>query len=104
MRRPANGGQQCQSALEINPGSALNIDPARDGGSGAIVMSLDGSGPVFDAPTLVAGLDDVTVMGQPFQQRGCHARPFAKGEVRGDEDRSLLVEPTDMGRNDSRFK
>src|SRR5215207_7195841 len=58
----------CQSALKIDPGSALNFDPARDDGSGAMVMQLDGSGPVFEAPALIAGLDDVAVMGQPVQQ------------------------------------
>ena len=62
----------CQSALKIDPGSALNFDPACDDGSGAMVMRFDGSGPVLEAPALVAGLDDVTVMGQPVQERGCH--------------------------------
>jgi hypothetical protein len=77
---------------EIDPGSALNFDPARDDGSGAMVMRFDGSGPILEAPALVAGLDNVTVMGQPVQQRGCHlgvakhARPLAEGEIRGDED------------------
>jgi hypothetical protein len=55
--------QGCQSALKNDPGSALNFDPARDDGSGAMVMRFDGSGPVLEAPALVAGLDDVTVMG-----------------------------------------
>jgi hypothetical protein len=54
---------RCQSALKNDPGSALNFDPARDDGSGAMVMRFDGSGPVLEAPALVAGLDDVTVMG-----------------------------------------
>ena len=54
---------ECQSALKNDPGSALNFDPARDDGSGAMVMRFDGSGPVLEAPALVAGLDDVTVMG-----------------------------------------
>ena len=52
----------------------------------------------FEAPAVIAGLDDVTVMGQPIEQRGGHfgvaehARPFAEGEVGGDDDRGLLVE------------
>jgi hypothetical protein len=54
---------RCQSALKNDPGSALNFDPARDDGSGAMVMRFDGSGPVLEVPALVAGLDDVTVMG-----------------------------------------
>jgi hypothetical protein len=50
------GRCECQSALKINPGSALNFDPARDDGSGAMVMRFDDSGPVLGAPALVAGL------------------------------------------------
>lgn len=55
----------------------------------------------FEAPAVVAGLDDVTVMGQPVEQRGGHlgvaedAGPFTEGEVRGDDDRRALVEPAD---------
>ena len=55
-------------------------------------MRFDGSGAVLEAPALVAGLDDVAVMGQPVEQRGGHlgvaehARPFAEGEVGGDDD------------------
>jgi hypothetical protein len=39
----------------------------------------------FEAPTVVAGLDDVTVVGQAVEQRGCHQdhprgpRPRAAG-------------------------
>ena len=50
----------------------------------------------------VAGLDDLAVMGQAIEQRGRHlgvaedARPFAEGEVGGDEDRGALVEPADQ--------
>ena len=59
-------------------------------------------GAVLEAPTVVAGLDDVAVMGQPIEQRGGHlgvaedARPFAEGEVGGDDDRGALVEPADQ--------
>src|SRR5713226_7144231 len=40
-------------------------------------------------------------MGQPVEQRGRHfgiaehARPFAEGEIGGDDDRGALVEPAD---------
>ena len=60
------------------------------------------SGAVLEAPALVAGLDDVAVMGEAVEQRGGHlgvaedARPFAEGEVGGDDDRGLLVEPADQ--------
>ncbi len=55
----------------------------------------------LEAPAFVAGLDDVAVMGEAVEQRGGHfriaehARPFAEGEIGGDDDRSSLVEPAD---------
>src|SRR5690554_4215857 len=67
------------------------------GGGGAV-----GSGAVLEAPALVAGLDDVAVVGEPVEERGRHlgvaedARPFAKGEVGGDDDRGALVEAADQ--------
>ena len=60
------------------------------------------SGAVLEAPALVAGLDDVAVMGEAVEQRGGHlgiaedARPFAEGEIGGDDDRGALVEPADQ--------
>lgn len=41
----------------------------------------------FESPTVVAGLDDVAVVGQPIEQCGGHLgiaehpRPFAEGEI-----------------------
>ena len=58
-------------------------------------------GSALEAPTVVAGFDDVAVVGQPIKQRGGHlgvaehARPFAEGQIGGDDDRGALVEPTD---------
>jgi hypothetical protein len=58
-------------------------------------------GSALEAPTVVAGFDDVAVVGQPIEQRGGHlgvaehARPFAEGQIGGDDDRGALVEPTD---------
>src|SRR5581483_11154664 len=55
----------------------------------------------FESPTVVAGLDDVAVMGQPVEQRGGHlgvakhAGPFSEGKIGGDDDGSALVEPAD---------
>lgn len=55
----------------------------------------------FESPAVVAGLDDVAVMGQPVEQRGGHlgvaehTGPFAEGEIGGDGDGSALVEPAD---------
>ena len=57
---------------------------------------------VLEAPAVVAGLDDVAVMGEAVEQRGGHlgvaedARPFAEGQVGGDDDRGPLVEPADQ--------
>ena len=54
-----------------------------------------------ESPTVVSGLDDVAVVGQPVEQRGGHlgiaehAGPFAEGEIGGDDDGGALVEPAD---------
>jgi len=54
------------------------------------------SATVFEAPAVVAGLDDIAVVGQPIEQRRRHlgvakyARPFAEGEIGGDDDRGAL--------------
>ena len=51
----------------------------------------------FEAPAVVAGLDDVAVVGQAVEQRGRHlgvaehAGPLAEGEVRGDDDGGAFV-------------
>jgi len=58
-------------------------------------------GAALEAPAVVAGFDDVTVMGQAIEQCGRHlgvredARPFTEGEVGGDDDRGALVEAAD---------
>ena len=55
----------------------------------------------FEAPAVIAGLDDVAVVSQTVEQRGRHlgvaehAGPFAEGEIGGDDDGSTLVEPAD---------
>jgi hypothetical protein len=55
----------------------------------------------LEAPAIVAGLDDLAVVGQPIEQRGGHlgvaehAGPLSEGEVRGDDDRGALVKPAD---------
>ena len=57
-----------------------------------------GSGACLEAPALVAGLDDVAVMGEPVEERGRHLGvaedrgPFAEVEVRRHDDRGALVE------------
>jgi len=44
----------------------------------------------FEAPRVVAGLDDIAVMGEPIKQRGGHlgvaehTGPFAESQVGGD--------------------
>ena len=55
----------------------------------------------LEAPAVVAGFDDLAVVGQPIEQRGGrlgvaeHAGPFSEGEVRGDDDRGTFVKPAD---------
>jgi hypothetical protein len=55
----------------------------------------------FEAPAVVTGLDDVTVVGQAVEQRGRHlgiakhTGPLSECEIGGDDDRRALVEPAD---------
>jgi hypothetical protein len=55
----------------------------------------------FESPAVIAGLDDVAVMGQPVEQCGGHlgvaehAGPFSEGEVGGDDNGGALVETAD---------
>ena len=56
---------------------------------------------VLEAPGVVAGLDDLTMMGQPIEERPGHlciaedSRPFPEAKVCGDDDRGALAEPAD---------
>jgi hypothetical protein len=49
-------------------------------------------GSAFEAPAVIASLDDVAVVRQAIEQRGRHlgitedARPFSECEVGGDDD------------------
>ena len=69
-----------------------------DGASAGCVIFIT----AFEAPTVVAGFDDLAVVGQPIEERGRHlgvaedGRPFPEVEVGGDDDRGALVEPTDQ--------
>ena len=55
----------------------------------------------FESPAVIAGLDDVTVMGQAVEQRSRHlgvaehTGPFSEREIGGDDDGGALVEPAD---------
>jgi hypothetical protein len=66
------------------------------------VTKPERSGAIPEAPAVVAGLDDVAVMGETIEQSRCHlwiaeyTRPFAKGEVCRDDHRGALVETTDQ--------
>jgi hypothetical protein len=59
------------------------------------------SGAAFESPAIVAGLDDVAVVSEAIEQCGGHlgvaedTRPFAEGEIGGDDDRGAFVEPAD---------
>ena len=59
------------------------------------------SGAAFKSPAIVAGLDDVAVVSEAIEQCGGHlgvaedARPFAEGEIGGDDYRGAFVEPAD---------
>jgi hypothetical protein len=64
-------------------------------------VKCGGSGAVFEAPALVACLDDVAVVSEAIEQRCGHlgiaknARPFAECEIRRDDDRRAFVEAAD---------
>lgn len=53
---------------------------------------------VFEAEAIVAGLQDVAVMGKPIEKRrghfgvAEHGGPFAEAQVCGDDDAGALVE------------
>ncbi len=57
---------------------------------------------VLEAPAFVADLDDVAVMREAVQESGGHlrtakdGRPFAEGEIGGDDDRGAFVETADQ--------
>ncbi len=57
---------------------------------------------VLEAPAVVAGLDDVAVVGQPIEHGGCHfgvaehLRPIGEGEIGGDQQRGVFVEFADQ--------
>ena len=75
---------------------------ARAGGGLFAHLGKLGSGAVLEAPGLVAGLDDLAVMGETIEERRRHlritehARPLAESEVGGDDDRGALIEPADQ--------
>ncbi len=55
----------------------------------------------FEAPAIIAGLDDAAMVGQAVEKRGGHfgvgegAGPFAEREIGSDDDGRALVEPAD---------
>ena len=72
--------------------SARAVGAGRGCGDGASAGCGVIVGPAFEAPAVIAGLDDVAVVGQPIEQRGRHldvaehTRPFTEGEIGGDDD------------------
>ena len=57
---------------------------------------------MLEAPGLVAGFDDLAVVGEAVEERRRHlgvaedGGPFAEGEVCGDDDRGAFVEAADQ--------
>lgn len=103
----------CQSASKRAPLSACKRAPCAMGwlarcGVASISRSRIGpaghrvSGTGLEAPALVAGLDDVAVVGDTIEQRGRHlgiaedCGPFPEGEVGGHDDRGAFVEAADQ--------
>ncbi len=79
--------------------------PRLDGGEHAGTLkrkSGGGSTAVLEAPALVAGLDDVAVVGQAVEHGGGHLGiaehlgPVGEGQVGGDQQRRVLIEFADQ--------
>lgn len=57
---------------------------------------------MFEPPTLVAGFDDVAMVGESIEQCRGHLGvdkdlgPFAEVEISGHQDRGALVQPADQ--------
>ena len=97
---PEATSPDCQTAPKIDPQSASNFDPLelsamaspRGRGGGSLLAS------VFEPPAVVAGLDDLAMMGHPIQERRGHfgvakdLAPLAKGQVGRHQDRRPFVE------------
>ena len=87
--RPKRAGERTAREVPVHP-------------PGQPVGRAEGSGAVLEAPAVAAGFDDVAVVGEAIEERGGHlgvaehARPFAEGEVGGDDDGGLLVEAADQ--------
>ena len=70
------------------------------GGSrhGLLLLCFDGRLAGFEAEAVIAGFDDVAVMGEPVEQGRGHLGiaenlcPFAEAEVRGDHHAGPLIE------------
>ena len=95
----ASAGRYNKRLLPKTAFAALTATMSAARGNRAAGTAGGGSGAVLEAPALVAGLDDLAVVGQAVEQRGGHLGvaedgwPFAEGEVGGDDDRGALVEP-----------
>ena len=102
---PGPGPRAGVKAREATRVAGLALTPSTD--QARVRVNLDEnarrrrSGAVLEAPAFVAGLDDVAVVREAVQQGRSHfgisenARPFAKGEIGGDDERGAFVEPAD---------
>src|SRR5208283_4339650 len=98
-RRDSAPGARRRSSVARRSACAAWSPPKRDVTKSKVMRQR--SGAVLEAPALVPGLDDVAMVGEAIEQRGGHfwvaehSRPFAEGEIGGDQDRGTLVEPAD---------
>jgi len=57
---------------------------------------------VLEAPTLVAGLDDIAMVSEAIEHGGCHLgvaehlRPVGESQIGGDQQRRILIEFADQ--------
>src|SRR6201998_1331821 len=100
-------GQACPGSEQEGPARVAQCPhERRSGARGRCLFAhrgkpgwYSGSSAVLEAPALVAGFDDFAMMGQTVEERRRHlgvaedTRPFAKGQIGGDDDRGALVQP-----------
>ena len=106
---------RCQIAADCDPRFACKDDPcevAETGGAEPPIaeqsrswrgeIGEQGLCAVLEAPTLVAGLDDIAVVSEAIEHSGCHLgvaehlRPIGESQIGGDQQRRILIEFADQ--------
>src|SRR6516162_7359070 len=84
---PLASRQACPGSEQEGPARVAQCPHERQSGArGRACFAHRGkpgwySGAVFEAPALVAGFGDFTMMGQPVEQRGCRRPAYARSQL-----------------------